>query len=210
MEPRFHQLLLEWKKTYLRDQDLMPIFQGQDARRYDGVKYAIKKGFLISIRRGLYLVGPPYRKENWDPFEIAQVIYGPSCISFESALSYHGWIPEAVYVTTSACARRSKDFQTPFGNFRYLHTPFDHFFLNVERITKGEAVFLMAEPWKAIADMIYCYKKKWSSIRDLMSDLRIEVETLEQSNRNSLLHIASTYKSPRVCQKLLRFVEEMS
>lgn len=210
MEPSFHQLLLESKKVYLRDQDLITTFQGQDARRYDSVKYAIKKGFLISIRRGLYLIGPPYRKDNWDPFELAQAIYGPSYISFESALSYHGWIPEAVYVTTSACAKRSKDFRTSIGNFRYLHTPFDHFFLNVERIINEKTIFLMAEPWKAIADMIYYNKKDWNSLKDLMSDLRIEKDSIKQANRESLIQIANAYKNFRVRQKLIRFIEELT
>ncbi len=209
MDTRLGTLLQEWKKPFLRDQDLAILFSGEDGKRYDVVKYAIKKGILIRLQRGLYLIGPPYKKGELDAFEIAQSLYGPSYISLESALSFHGWIPEAVYVTTSVCAKRSKTIETSIGNFRYAHTPSAHFFLNVERIANKESSFLLAEPWKAVADAIYCYRKTWKSINDLSSDMRIEIETMQQSNRDSLLHIATYYDSSRVRTSLSRFAEEL-
>ncbi len=209
MDTLFHQLLLEWKKPYLRDQDLIVTFKGENTRRYDAVKYAIKRKILIPVRRGLYLIGPPYGKGTGDPFEMAQIIYGPSYVSLESALSFHGWIPEAVYTTTSVSAKRKKIFETSMGVFRYSQTPSPHFFLNVQRITNEASTFLIAEPWKAIADLIYCSRKKWTSCQALSSDMRIENETLQQSDKKSLFHIATYYASPRVCKILKCFYEEL-
>lgn len=186
------------------------VFQGDDAKRYDTVKYALKKGVLIHVKRGVYLVGPPYGKGACDPFEIAETLYGPSYISFESALSFHGWIPEAVYVTTSACAKRSKMIETGMGNFRYSHTPASHFFMNVERHANGESAFLMAEPWKAIGDMLYSHKKNWKSINDLHLDLRIEFDTMKSSDLASLTHNARYYDSTKVRQILSRFAKELA
>lgn len=185
------------------------VFHGEDTRRYDVVKYALKKGVLIHVKRGVYLVGLPYGKGVCDPFEIAEVLYGPSYISFESALSYHGWIPEAVYVSTSACAKRSKMIETKIGSFRYSHTPAAHFFMNVERHVNGESTFLIAEPWKAIGDMIYSYKRSWKSINDLTFDLRVEHDTMKNSDLASLAHIARYYDSGRVRQILSRFEKEL-
>lgn len=209
MDKKFSQFLLEWKKPFLKDHDLITVFQGEDIRRYDAVKYALKKRVLIHVKRGVYLVGPPYGKGRAEPFELAQALYGPSYISFESALSYHGWIPEAVYVTTSACAKRSKMIQTSMGNFRYSHTPTAHFFMNVQRQADDEGTFLVAEPWKAIADMLYCHKKNWKSTNDLCLDLRIEFDTMKNSDLESLAHIACHYDSKRVCQVLTRFAKEL-
>ncbi|NGX43569.1 MAG: hypothetical protein K940chlam7_01867, partial [Chlamydiae bacterium] len=49
------KLLFIWEKSYITDQDLMLVFFKEDSRRYDAVKYALKKGILKSVRRGLYL-----------------------------------------------------------------------------------------------------------------------------------------------------------
>ncbi len=38
--------LYGWQKPYIRDQDLYPLFLGEDARRYDAVKYALRQGVL--------------------------------------------------------------------------------------------------------------------------------------------------------------------
>ncbi len=209
MDTRFEQQLFAWGKPFIRDQDLAVIYLGEETRRYDAVKLALKKGVLIGLRRGLYLIGPPYTKKQPDPFEIAGVIYGPSYISLESALSYHSWIPEAVYTTTSVSAKRSKTFETPLGVFRYSHVPSAPFFLNVERIESNGSIFIMAEPWKAIADMIYCYKKNWSSIHDLSSDLRIELDDIKNSDLQSLSHIAKNYGSQTVRKILLKLEKDI-
>lgn len=204
MDSKFNHFLKEWKKPFLRDRDLISVFKNEDTRRYDSIKYALRKGMLTHVKRGIYLTG------NCEPFEIAQVIYGPSYISLESALSYHGWIPEAVYVCTSVCVKRSNTVLSPTGAFRYSHTPAHHFYMNVRRVEEDKVTFLMAEPWKAIADMIYCSKKNWKSIEDLNLDLRIEVETLKESDLESLSHIAKHYDSPRVRHLLSHFLEELS
>ncbi len=213
MDTIFTNHLLSWQKPFLRDQDLAVLFPGKDTRRYDVVKYALKKGVLIQVRRGLYLIGKPFGKGTCDPFEIASVLYGPSYISLETALSFHGWIPEAVRTTTCVTPKRAKTFQTYLGVFRFSHAPPSHFFLNVQRVEEtnnGSSIFLIAEPWKAIADAIYCYRRDWKSLDDLSSDLRIEVETLEESDRNSLLHIAKYYDCKRVQKVLHMFYQELS
>lgn len=150
MDTQFQQLLLTWQKPYLRDQDLVVIFQGKESRRYDTVKYAI----------------------------------------------------------TSVSAKRAKVFDTPLGVFRYSHAPAETFFLNVQRIANDDTHFLIAEPWKAVADMIYS-NKNWKSIEELSSDLRIDIETMQQSDTNSLLHIASYYASAKVRKTLSSFAKEL-
>ena len=58
----------------------------------------------------------------------------PSFISFESALSYHGLIPEAVCEVTSSChLSKKKRFETSIGIFSYTHSPVKPFFLEVEK-----------------------------------------------------------------------------
>lgn len=143
MDKNFKSFILSWKKTYIQDVDLALFFQGDTSRRYDAVKYAVRQGVLIPLRRGVYLIASPYKKLQYDPFEIAQVLYGPSYISLESALSHHNWIPESVFTTTSVTSRRTQMLQTPIGVFRYSHTPEHNFYLNVFRVEDSTAVFLL-------------------------------------------------------------------
>src|SRR5258705_210846 len=100
-------------QTIFTDSLLKTMIGGSDHRRYGLVKRALKSGDLIQIRRGLYVLGQKHRMTDVNLFELAQRVYGPSYISLESALSYHGLIPEAVYAVTSVCMKRSKEFETP-------------------------------------------------------------------------------------------------
>ena len=63
-----HQFLLKWPRALISDRDLVSVLPRQDELRYDMVKHALQKGVLQRLKRGIYLVSPPYRKENYHPF----------------------------------------------------------------------------------------------------------------------------------------------
>lgn len=78
----------------------------------------LREGCIIQIRRGLYVLGNIYRRDI-SLHVLANLIYGPSYISFESALSYYGFNPERVVNPTSVCFKRKKQYSTPLGVFTY-------------------------------------------------------------------------------------------
>ena len=166
------------ERPYLTDIDLDMLLDGSPDSRYGRVKRLIQQGKMLHIRRGLYYLTEMHGAVKPHPFELAQYIYAPSYISLESALAYHQLIPEAVYIITSACAKRSKEFHTPIGVFSYLHLPAENFYSGVELITENNYRFMMAKPWKAICDYIYCYKKNWDNLLPLMKSLRINRDDL--------------------------------
>lgn len=100
--------------------DLTVLEASSDNTRHALVKRAVADGDMIIIRRGLYALASVYRKANIKTFSVAQLIYGPSYISLESALSAHGWIPEGVRDIVSVTSRLPKDFDTPIGHFSYI------------------------------------------------------------------------------------------
>lgn len=189
--------LRDHQKPYIRDTELAILLGGSEDRVHSWIKRAFKKEELVRLKRGVYLID----HLPLDAFEIAQHLYGPSYISLESALSYHGWIPEAVYTTTSVSTKKSPTITTAIGIFSYEHTPAEQFFMCVERIDG----FLIAHPWKALADYVYVYRKKWKSVLEMMEDLRIERSSIEGSERSVLEEIAQYYDSPRV----RRFAKQM-
>ena len=156
------------------DTTVRRLIQGTPHSRYGLVKRALRSGEIIHLRRGLYVLSKKYQRRPVNLYEIAQRIYGPSYISFASALSYHGWIPEAVYTVTSACAKRSKDVKTPLGLFSYTRIPSTKFYAGVDRISSSEGIFLMADPWRALMDYIYVHKKNWNSLKPVVESLRVD------------------------------------
>jgi predicted transcriptional regulator of viral defense system len=180
-------------------QDVATLFPGSEHRRYGLVKRAIASGEIIHIRRGLYCLAPKYRKKSMNLYALAQHVYGPSYISLESALSWHGWIPEAVHAITSASFKKSKEFKTPMGIFSYDHIPQNVFYAEVERlIDASQNVFLMASPLKALADYVYLRKREWTGIAPVVGSLRVEREQFEQLTRATLEALIHNYSHSRV------------
>lgn len=178
------------------DTEVVNLLEGSPNRRYGLVKRAIADGDLIQLRRGVYCLGKIFQREALDQFELAQKIYASSYVSLESALSRHGWIPEAVYTVTSVSLKRSASFQTPLGNFSYAKIPKFNF-IGVERVEAGRTVHLIASPTKALADYIVVHKTDLMP-KELMDFLRIEEESWKQISYKLLAEIAESYRSTRL------------
>ncbi|MBS0358445.1 MAG: hypothetical protein JSS53_04150 [Proteobacteria bacterium] len=174
-----------------------------DDSRYALIKRAQNHGDIARIRRGLYCFGSSLRNANdLNTFAVAQQIYGPSYISFESALAYHQWIPEAVYTTTSATTKRSKTFETSLGAFQFYRLPNFDFFCGVNLQIDLKTRFLMATPLKALCDYVYIFKKSWKNTEPLLKSLRIEEADLKTIQFNEFSRLENYYQSERIYQFL--------
>ena len=189
---------------YFTSQDVATLFPGSEDKRYGLVKRAIAGGEIINIRRGLYCLASKYQKKSINLYALAQHIYGPSYVSLESALSWHGWIPEAVYTLTSVSSGKSKEFQTPLGTFSYNRVPQKVFYTGVERLAdEADNIFLMASPMKALADYVYVNKKDWAGLKPAAESLRIEPEEFESVTSDDFDALIENYTSQRV-QKFIK------
>ena len=113
-----------------------------------------KNGALIRLKRNLYIVNQELTGKETDARLCANHIYGPSYVSFQWALSYYGMIPERVFLMTSATTKRTRYFETPIGNFRYIQVPASYFPIGVECKEEQGVSFLMATREKALCDTI--------------------------------------------------------
>jgi len=119
------------------------------------ISYMVKKGELLRLKKGVYTLGEEYRLSPIDRVSVANILYAPSYISFEYALSYYGLIPERVYEITSATMRMKKEFHTPIGRFTYKVVPLHAYALGVDWVydkTQGGKLIATAE--KALCDKI--------------------------------------------------------
>jgi hypothetical protein len=206
MDQKLADLLYNWPMDVIHDYDIATLYHQLNTKRYGIVNRALKAGTLNRLKRGVYLIGKPFKRALPSPFSIAHHLNGPSYISYQSALSHHMWIPEGVFSTTLATSKRSQNIQTEFGNFLFYHVPPDYMYLGVE----NENSFLIASPWKAIADYDYTFKRGWKNIHDLHLDLRIEMEEMQKSDLAILKKLSENYQSLRVRHLLKTFFQELS
>ena len=180
------------------DRQLSEMLGGGDARRYGLVNRAIKDGSLIRLKRGVYALAPAYRSAPMHPFAVAQALLPGSYISFESALTYHGWIPEAVLVTASVTPGR-KTLEIPateFGSFKYHPLAIaDYRFLSgVERVTFDKLTAFVARPLRALMDIVALRRVSWSDLEWLTSGMRIDENALFALSQRDFPTVKSVYK----------------
>jgi len=171
------------------------------------IKRMVKAGELYVVKRGFYETD-----RSCPPAYLSGVIYGPSYLSFEYALSVYGLIPERVDVFTAATLRknRSKRFSNTFGHYSYRDIPESAFPYGITVRTEGEYAWLMATPEKALCDLLYVKQSidNTSDLEGLLFDsLRIEEDDFDELDREQLLFLSERYKSSHL-RILKRYVEE--
>jgi len=114
-----------------------------------------KAGKVIKLRRGVYVLAAPYRKVEPHPFVIANYLRKNSYVSLQSALAYHGLIPEHVPVVMSVTAARPENVQTMMGNFGFRHVHRSHLFGYEQVAVSRQQDAFVATPEKALLDLVY-------------------------------------------------------
>lgn len=112
-----------------------------------------EKGYIKKLRRGYYVFNDTPLNEDV-LFLIANRLYTSSYVSFESALSYYGLIPEGVYSVTSACGKKTSSFHTPIAEFVYRRIK-PQFLFGYSLQKQGGQVYKIAEIEKAVLDYLY-------------------------------------------------------
>lgn len=120
-----------------------------DAARKFLFRYS-KKGFITKLRAGLYALTDNMPSQ----YLIANKLYEPSYISFDTALSFHGIIPETIYTITSAASMARRKFKVLNTLFTYQKIK-KEFYTGYKPIKYLGETILMAEPEKALADYLY-------------------------------------------------------
>ncbi len=187
------------------------LWVGSRSERLDGLlKRAVATGEVWRVHRGLYCLSDQYSQGRINPLELAQRIHGPSYISLETALSYHGWIPEAVHAITSVSLGRSRTFESPVGLFSFTRVPQSRFLAGVRRIREeGGDSFFMATPLKALADHVYVHQRAWQSAAPVVDSLRVDHEFLAELGGDLFDEVMTAYKSGRVSRFLVGLREDL-
>jgi len=177
----------------------------------DRITRLLAGGVIVRVKKGLYCFGEPFRREPLSREYLANLIYGPSYVSLEYALSHHGLIPERVETITSITTRRSRDFDTPFGTFSYRMLNGPRYAVGAILEMASKTSFLVASPEKALADKVWI-DKRFNGLRlsnydaFLFDDLRIDRGALSRFDCSRLQVIATAYHSAKI-SNLVRYLK---
>ena len=162
------------------------------------IKALLRSEEIIRVKKGLYVKHP----KDWGPFSegvLANLIYGPSYISREFALSIHGLIPERVSLVTSVSMKPSKNFKTEVGHFDYKHLSHERYAFGFMAVSiDNERNYLLATPEKSLVDTIF--DKDISSTTELLEyleySLRIEKDSIRKLDAKALQELARRFRRP--------------
>lgn len=210
----FDELIKNYTEEPLTRQMILSVLKNYK-RPTDKIGELVKAGMLTTIKNGLYVPGPNSKINRPELFLIANHLWGPSYVSMEAALSYHGFIPERVFEISSLTVKGSKRFRTPVGRFTYRHAalPYYSFGIQSVRLTSRQVV-LMALPEKALCDKIAMtsgiFLRSTIQVHSfLIEDLRIDEEKLRGLDVNmidSWIDSAPKGSSLRMLTKTLRLL----
>lgn len=153
----------------------------------------VSKGEITQIIRGLYETNPMV-----SIFWIANDVCRPSYLSFETALFFHGLIPESTPVMTSATHGKNKHklFETRLGVFFYRDVPVRAYSRGLITIRFEDYSIKIASKEKTITDMLYIRNsvKTIDELKELLfSDLRIDEDKFESLNKAKLISLCKLY-----------------
>lgn len=161
---------------------------------------------IIKLRRGLYILGNPYRKVNPHPFLISNRMKSASYISLQSALSFYGMIPEYVPTITAVTTQRPEIIQTEDGIYIYKHVQKNFFKDFVYQVVSGDQSVFIATPEKSLLDLLYL--TPGSDEMHYLQELRLQhTEILDV---DLLMKIAFAHESPklqRAVNRIKRIIE---
>jgi hypothetical protein len=175
---------------------------------------SVKHGEILRLKPGIYCLAPRLRRSPPHPFVAAMTLHSPAQVSFESALAYHGLIPEAVYGVVCSTLQRSRTFTTPLGSFEFVRVPVDTLRAGVRarRVdpqTDGWA--FIASPLRALADLLYTRREvSWEGdgLRFVEQSLRIELDELAAA-LDDLPEVLATQRNKRVRRYLEGLRQEL-
>jgi hypothetical protein len=169
----------------------------------DKINKLKKKGYIETLKRGLYLHISPFVQSTVYREIIANTMLSPSYISFDYALYYHGLIPESVFDVTSATTKRSKSFKSQSGTYSFKQIKKELFPLGLMIKSTKNGNFMIASKEKALCDKVYYTKdiqitSKKSMISFLVDDLRVDVDELEDCDMSIFIKYFEISKSKKI------------
>ena len=168
----------------------------------DKVSSLIAEGKIVRLKKGLYVFGENWRKTPLSLEVVANLLYGPSCLSFEYALTHYGLIAERSLVITSLVIGDTKTFYTPVGTFEYRAIDREKFKIGIEYKNMGKnGGYFIASQEKALVDLVYRTPgiRSLTQLRHyLFEEMRVDETMFRNCDQQQFNDLAKAYKKNSV------------
>lgn len=162
----------------------------------------VKNSKLKRLKRGIYYF--PARRKDIKPEEVAALIYEPSYISTEYALSYYNLIPEKVFAITSVATKPTRVFNNDFGRFIYQQIS-PKLFVGYDAIETKNGRYLLAEPEKAILDYFYLHLGQINNVNDI-KELRFNYKEMKNIIHSQKLHLYLKFFAIKKLERMINLL----
>lgn len=167
----------------------------------------VRSGRLIQLRRGVYAIARPYRKTEPHPMLVANALRKNSYVSLQSALAFHGLIPEYVPVCTSVTTGRSEQLETELGTYVYRRISADYFFGFEQREVAPNQHAFVATAEKALLDLVYL--TRGGDTESYLRELRLQhMESIDGDALAALADRIGKRKVRSAVKRIQRLLEE--
>jgi predicted transcriptional regulator of viral defense system len=167
-----------------------------------------KNGYIERIANGYYKF-TDVAQNDFLLFYLANRIYEPSYISLETALSYYGLIPEAVFNITSVCTKKTTIFDTKYASFQYSKLK-NSLFFGYTLLNNKNMTIKIAEPEKVILDLFYL--KTFLNSTDQIHELRLNVfrfnEIINRKKMIDYMHLIDNKNLIKRIELLFKWIDD--
>ena len=171
------------------------------------IKLWMEQGYLVPLKRGLYIVSQEITLQEPCLGLIANHLYVPSYVSLQYALRQYGLIPERVILITNITTCHARSFSNALGSFTYHNVGRAYFALGITSRTEGASSYMIATPEKALVDTILFTSKVPQSLAGLEQfleeDMRFDMDALRDMNIPLLQTIAEVTPKRPIIQNLI-------
>lgn len=184
--------LAGFNKPYFTTADLEKVLGLEKESLLVTLTRLVKSGVLIRLRKNVYTVF----SEAPETEKVANQLYFPSYLSFESALSRHGILSQIPYTLTFATTRPSKKMMLGNVEVEFSHIK-PHLFFGYTQAGNIN----IADPEKALLDQLYLVSR---------GSRRVSIEELDLSGINKEKLETYSRKFPNYLNQLLIQVKKFT
>ncbi len=180
----FEFLRRNTKNLVILNKELLKTLEPRENVLDANIKYWIKTGKFIVIKKGKYIL-----KERFEKLEsknnlleyIAGQIMQPSYLSTEYVLAKYQILSESVQTVTSVTTKKTKAIKNDLGSFQYYSIS-ERLFTGYEIKKEGDLIYAEATKPKALFDFLYFrFLKEFNVNIEIIDNLRLNWENISLS-----------------------------
>lgn len=189
------------EKLTLVTKDILRNFEPNADALDANIKYWLKGGDLIALKKGVYIFAERYKNEK-DKDGLLSYISGqlvrPSYLSLEFVMAKYQLLTESVNTITAITTKTTRNYSNILATFRY-YTVTPTLFYGYQIQTINGAPIAVASKAKAVFDFLYLRFAKDSIINEReVEELRINWDNINKKEFKELASYARLTRSNKV------------